>query len=177
MSLNWSWHLKHHNSRYFLKVCLTTLNYCTVSVSGTPVLCKEEGWGVTRRGQERGLGVLAASWVLTPWWLRGIQYALYYTGVPYSSKVCLMPLPFYEKPTFSTYGNLRRVFIFMEKAKSRNCVQRVFCSSLTEAARTPQREARGLPPGNHTRHPSARPAALSCVCEHLCSILVYIVHY
>lgn len=82
--------------------------------------------------------------------------------MPLFLKVHVTPLSFYERttlvPVFATRKKSEEGFHFHGKRRKAEIASSVcFAAAMTEAARTPQREARGLPPGTTLGTPAPGP--------------------
>lgn len=67
------------------------------------------------------------------------------TSIPYFSKVCIMPLLFYQRPTlvpiFINRRKSEQGFIYTKKVKSENSTQHLFCSKQLHRQCTPRSES------------------------------------
>lgn len=100
-----------------------------------------------------------------------------YTGIPHSSKVCIMPLSFYEISTLVT------VFVSWKTSKENFCfckkrwnVKIGFSISFVVNHYTGSGYPKHLPRKLLSASQCQATITLNCVCDHLCFISVYFVH-
>ena len=113
------------------------------------------------------------------------QSALFFLMPIYFSflKIHVRPLSFYERPTLAfVFTNKKKSkvgFAFRKKERSKIGIQHLFSSELLQrpGAQSGKSGLTELLPWkllSESQHPAA--VAFSCVCEHLCFILMYFVH-